>query len=101
MNTDLIARLKKAFQLGQTYWQQADSESYSQNAKSDQTLEKFKQLLAEVEAADALEAKQRPIDCRTCKNYPVSSLHCEAAYYGTCTNGDKYEALPVVQLYRK
>lgn len=38
----LRAALKYAFQLGQTYWQQADSESYSENKKSDKTAELFR-----------------------------------------------------------
>lgn len=40
--------LRRAFYLGQLYWQQADSESYSQNAKSYETQTKFEQLLAEL-----------------------------------------------------
>ncbi len=36
--------LRKAWQLGQTYWQQADSEYISQNKKSDETYAKFQQL---------------------------------------------------------
>ena len=39
--------LRKAFGLGQTYWQQADSESYSQNSKSEVTLETFFDLVNE------------------------------------------------------
>ena len=39
--------LKKAFQLGQDYWYQADHESYRQNKKSDETLAKFRQLVDE------------------------------------------------------
>lgn len=42
--TIVLNALNRAYQLGQTYWQQADSESYSQNAKSDVTAEKFRQL---------------------------------------------------------
>jgi hypothetical protein len=38
----LRAALKYAFQLGQTYWQQADSESYSENKESDKTAELFR-----------------------------------------------------------
>ena len=33
--------LRKAFQQGQTYWQQADSMSYSENKRSDLTYTKF------------------------------------------------------------
>ena len=43
--------LRRAYQLGQTYWQQADSESYSQQDKSVLTAEKFNQLVEETRAA--------------------------------------------------
>lgn len=43
---DIVTKaMRKSFQLGQTYWQQADSESYSQNAKSDVTYQKFLELI--------------------------------------------------------
>ena len=42
--TIVLNALNRAYQLGQTYWQQADRESYSQNAKSDVTAEKFRKL---------------------------------------------------------
>lgn len=44
--------LRKAFQLGQDYWRQADSESYRQNALSDETKAKFDQLVEEMAAAE-------------------------------------------------
>jgi hypothetical protein len=37
--------MRKAWNLGQTYWSQADSESYSQNKKSDDTAAKFNELV--------------------------------------------------------
>jgi hypothetical protein len=40
--------LKRAFNLGQIYWQQADSESYSQNRKSDETQQRFTALVGEI-----------------------------------------------------
>jgi hypothetical protein len=43
--------LQRAYSLGQTYWQQADSDSYSQNAKADATQAKFMALIAETIAA--------------------------------------------------
>jgi hypothetical protein len=43
--------LSKVWQLGQTYWQQADSDSYKQQDKSDETRKKY---LALVEEASAL-----------------------------------------------
>ncbi len=42
--------LRKAFQLGQTYWQQADSDYISQNKKSDDTYAKFLVLSEETSA---------------------------------------------------
>lgn len=39
--------LRRAWQLGQTYWQQADSDSYKQQDKSDETQKKFEKLLDE------------------------------------------------------
>ena len=49
-DTAVIA-LRKAWQLGQTYWQQADSEYTSQHAKADMTQQKFKKLCDETSAA--------------------------------------------------
>ena len=43
--------LRKAWQLGQTYWQQADSEFISQQNKSDATRAKFQALIDETRAA--------------------------------------------------
>ena len=45
--------LGKAFQLGQTYWQQADSDSESDNRKSDVKAATFKQLVTDTEEAIA------------------------------------------------
>jgi hypothetical protein len=39
--------LRRAWQLGQTYWQQADSDSYKQQDKSDETQKKFEALVDE------------------------------------------------------
>ena len=54
----LRTALKKAYNLGQIYWQQADSEYTSQHRKADLTEAKFKELL-EITVA-ALEAKDEP-----------------------------------------
>ncbi|VTU32150.1 hypothetical protein H4CHR_02953 [Variovorax sp. PBS-H4] len=43
--------LRRAYQLGQTYWQQADSDSYKLNRLSDETRQKFEELVAESIAA--------------------------------------------------
>ena len=61
--------LRKAWQLGQTYWQQADSESYSQQDKSPATQERFSKLVSDtcVEINKALAI-------------PTSTEHLEAWY---------------------
>ena len=43
--------LRRAWQLGQTYWQQADSEYTSQHRKADETQGKFDTLVEETRAA--------------------------------------------------
>lgn len=43
--------LQRAYSLGQTYWQQADSDYTSEHRKSDVTHAKFKALIAETIAA--------------------------------------------------
>jgi hypothetical protein len=49
MNMNIKEILNKTFNLGQTYWQQADSEYLSQNKKADSTLSKFQELSLAVE----------------------------------------------------
>lgn len=46
-----MADLKRAFSLGQTYWQQADSEYTSHHRKADVTRQKFDELCAKYSAA--------------------------------------------------
>ena len=49
---DLVSKaLRRAYSLGQTYWQQADSGSYNQNKKADETERKFQALIEETRAA--------------------------------------------------
>ena len=48
---DLVSKaMRQSYQLGQKYWQQADSESYTQNKKADATHKKFDALVDEVRA---------------------------------------------------
>ena len=42
--------MRQAFNLGQTYWQQADSESYAQNRKSFETANRFGELIDQAKA---------------------------------------------------
>ena len=43
--------LLRAYILGQTYWSQADSESYAQNRRADETAATFQALVAETVSA--------------------------------------------------
>jgi hypothetical protein len=59
--------LRRAFILGQTYWQQADSDSYSQNRKSDETRQKFEALVSSILSTPAGQAPapaQEPEACQ-------------------------------------
>ena len=49
---DVVSKaLRRAWQLGQTYWQQADSDSYRQNKQSGETQAVFVKLVDETRAA--------------------------------------------------
>lgn len=48
---DIEQALRRAYYLGQTYWQQADSEFTSEHRKADATSAKFNALIAETIAA--------------------------------------------------
>lgn len=56
----LAKALRRAYHLGQTYWQQADSESYEQNRRADETQRKFEALASETR--DALFAHCREVE---------------------------------------
>lgn len=45
--------VRLAFHLGQIYWQQADSESSSQNKKADETMAEFNELLNDITSREA------------------------------------------------
>lgn len=56
----LAKALRRAYHLGQTYWQQADSESDAQNRRADETQRKFEALASET--SDALFAHCREVE---------------------------------------
>ena len=59
---DMVSKaLRRAWQLGQTYWQQADSEYTSQHRKADETQGKFDALVEETRTALST-AAQPPAD---------------------------------------
>lgn len=51
--TEIESALRRAFRLGQVYWQQADSEYTSHHKKADITLENFEILVADTLLAAA------------------------------------------------
>ena len=51
--------LRRAYYLGQTYWQQADSEFTSEHRKADATSAKFNALIAETIAAAQKEQRSK------------------------------------------
>lgn len=65
-NEALVASIKlalrKAFNLGQTYWQQADSEYVSQHKKANATREKLEELITEAEEALSAAGSQSVAD---------------------------------------
>ncbi len=85
---ELSKMLSRAFSLGQTYWQQADSESYSQNRKSDATLEKFRVMqdgfLPTILAyGDARAAAAVLAERERC------AMKCESEHVGESVNDDR------------
>lgn len=61
---DLVDRsLGRAYSLGQTYWMQADSESYSQNRRADETQAKFDAM--RIETVAKFESLLDHIDAQT------------------------------------
>ena len=76
----LAEALGRAFALGQTYWQQADSESFTQNAKSEVTYQKFRDLMAETLAANVPAGwKLVPVEPTT--GMLVAGNHCQPGDY--------------------
>ena len=42
----------------------------------------------------------RAVDCRTCSHYDDTGPGADICYADICSNGDRYDPLPVVQLWR-
>jgi len=55
---DIKKVLNQAFNLGQIYWQQVDSDSFIQYKKADVTMAKFKELVSQCE--NELKEKEIP-----------------------------------------
>jgi hypothetical protein len=82
--------LHKAWQLGQTYWQQADSEYISQNKKTEATREKFQQLVGGTLAAMQI------VTVKTARELELEDLltsaRCIAQRKGADTAWDRFDA---------
>ncbi|MFA7278930.1 MAG: hypothetical protein WC100_02440 [Sterolibacterium sp.] len=78
---DVVSKaMRRAWQLGQTYWRQADSESFSQQKKSDETQHKFEQLIDETRA----QLTQTEKRCPHCDG--SGDVHrADGEWLGTCT----------------
>ena len=76
--------LKLAFNLGQTYWQQADSDYVSQQNKSDGTREKFNQLITDtcsaLANAERVEPEPTRIERKVYKNSAEHSDYLSAQF---------------------
>lgn len=57
----LTAALRRAYSLGQIYWQQVDSDRASQHRKADETEARFRALVAEMVAALDRQAGAAPL----------------------------------------
>lgn len=71
--------LRRAFSLGQTYWQQADSEYTSQHRKADETSAKFSELVETTVA----HLQQRPLPVREHAPALTERLQQKCSDWGT------------------
>jgi hypothetical protein len=82
--------LRRAWQLGQTFWQQADSDSYKQQDKSDETQKKFEVLVEETRqllSASAPAAPQQPAQAAAVRVCEISDIQCSRnCGTGACKN---------------
>ena len=78
--------LQRAYSLGQTYWQQADSESFSQNRKADETAAKFQALVEEAVACVLATQRQGEGETRDAALEQAANL-VECEYAADATQG--------------
>lgn len=84
--------LRRAYSLGQTYWQQADSESYSQNKKSDETRAKFDALVDDTRAMLAAIAAHEVLNAGVKRLKALAELRAKVeAIPTTDHNGDRVD----------
>jgi hypothetical protein len=78
--------LRRAFALGQDYWADADSESYSANRRADDRRQKFETLVSETLASLAAQPQAEPVAADECVLVPVTPTPAmlEAAVQAIC-----------------
>lgn len=89
--------LRKAYNLGQTYWQQADSEYRSENKKSDATAAKFVRLIDDTVAQiAALDSRAQPVAAGELPKLPQPSW----VYIDVARDGQKVPCYSADQMHR-
>ncbi len=73
--------LRRAYHFGQTYWQQADSESYAQNRRSEETQRKFEALVNEVRGALEQSARSPLTAEQLWHNDEIMSLNADLGWH--------------------
>lgn len=82
--------LRRAYNLGQTFWQQADNHSRAQHKKADETQATFNQLVEEVKAQILSHVTPPPIDASA--TIPINRQRCEVCAAEGCPLGKcRYE----------
>jgi len=79
LKDDVTAAIRRAFQLGQTYWQQADSESYKENKKADATRDRYNALCIETaEIAARADTRIAELETAMKRQAAAESLRADA-----------------------
>jgi hypothetical protein len=87
----VIKALHRAYILGQTYWQQADSESYRQNKKADETKQCFATLVEETRALVLAKDSVRGPLSDVLELLPCPFCDSDDIHYAIDKADDKYE----------
>jgi len=78
--------MRRAFYLGQTYWQQADSEYVSQNKKADETMAKYETLVEETLAILARDYAPEALGAAKGELSDEQIVHIANETSATCTS---------------
>lgn len=67
---DIEKAITKVFNLGQQYWQQADSESFNQHRKADDTMQAYRELKRQIVAEFVFIPRQPDVGTTTEETKP-------------------------------